>query len=175
MAIATVSEAIERGDISTYLSANNVSNGQLFGARKASDSPILIALVTDALRWGRDGGAQSTQSLREVANYLIWLTGKYGQQAQAIIDGGGGGGTVIPPSNVNVPTPKVIFGTDFSNTTDWVYAPYAGKNLVVFSDGIARYLNYIDEWIYIPTGIRITIPGFDSSLMDYTMVITIIR
>lgn len=172
MAIATISETIELGRISTYLAANNVANGALFGARKAPVSPVTIAIVTDALDWGYTGGAQTEQSLREVANYGIWLFGMYGQQAQAI---SGGGGSVIPVPGGEIVTPITIIGADFANATDWEYAPYAGKNVVVFSNGIARYLTYLEDWIYISTGVRIIMPGFDSSLMDYTMVITIIR
>lgn len=173
MAIATIQQAIDRGRVSTYLAANYNANGALFGARLAPNSPVTIALVTDALDWGNMGGAQSAQSLREVANYLVWLTGMFGQQAEAIISGGGGGSVI--PGGGEVPTPITISGSDFATTTDWNYAPYAGKNVTVFSNGIARYLYYLTEWVYIPTGIRITIPDFDSSLMDYTMVITIIR
>lgn len=173
MAIATIPEAILRGRMGIYLAANRNSLGALFGGRLSNNSHVTIAIITDALDWGLTGSAQSDQSLREVTNYLVWLTGMFGQQAQAILNGGGGG-SVIPPGD-EVATPITIDGEDFANTTDWEYAPYAGKNLVVFSNGIARYLTYGQEWIYISTGIRIIIPGFDSSLMDYTMVITIIR
>lgn len=173
MAIATTDEAIARGDISIYLAANDNAIGAIFGARIASPlSSLTIAMVTDALRWGNYSG-QNAITLRELTNYLIWLIGMYGQQAQTIISGGGGGSII--PGGGEVPTPKTISGSDFATTTDWNYAPYAGKNVTVFSNGIARYLTYLDEWIYISTGIRITIPEFDSSLMDYTMVITIIR
>lgn len=175
MSIATTQQAIDRGRISTYLSANYTANGSIFGARLAPTSPVTIAIVTDALDWGNSGGAQTAQSIRETSNYLVWLTGFFGQEAQAIIDGGGGGSVIPVTPGGDVPTPITISGSDFANTTDWEYAPYAGKNVTVFSNGIARYLTYLSEWEYISTGIRITMPGFDSSTMDYTMVITIIR
>ena len=96
MAIATIQEAVDRGYISTYLAANDNSKGALFGPRKAAPgSPVSIQLISNALDWGNSGGAQTAQDLREMANYLVWLCGIYGQQAQAIIEGGGGG-SVVP-------------------------------------------------------------------------------
>lgn len=172
MAIATTTEAILRGRISTYLSANYVSQGAIWGTRKAPTSPVVIAIVTDALDWGITGGAQTTQSIRGTTNYLIWLIGFWGQQAQAISEGGGGG-TVIPGGDVV--TPITISGTDFVSATNWDNTGYANKQLVVFSNGIARYLTFGTEWAYTTTGITILMPGFDSALMDYTMVITIVR
>ena len=112
MEISTTTEAILRGDISIYLAANDNSVGTMFGGRINNPlSPITILMVTDSLRWGYDdnSGANTTSSLREVTNYLIWLIGVYGQQAQAIIDGGGGG-TVIPPSSLGLPYDWVITG-----------------------------------------------------------------
>lgn len=175
MAIPTISQTILRGDISIYLAANNNASGVVWGIRKAAPgSAVTIAMVTDALRWGVD--SQTSEQQRSMANYLIWLIGYYGQQAQAIIDGGGGGSVIpIPPAG-DVPTPITISGGDFANATDWEYPPYAGKPVTVFSNGIARYLTGGGvEWEYISTGIRITQAGFDSSSLDYTLVITIIR
>jgi len=96
MANPTISETIQYGDISTYLIGNDNSAGNLFGKRlSAPGSMVSVAMITDALRWGNDGGAQTAQDLRAMANYLIWLIGMYGQQAQSILQGGGGG-SVIP-------------------------------------------------------------------------------
>ncbi len=41
MSIATIDQTIDRGDISIYLSANYVSEGALWGGRKAPVSPII--------------------------------------------------------------------------------------------------------------------------------------
>jgi len=43
-----------------------------------------IAIVTDALAWAY-ASDPTEENLRLVANYLTWLCGKYGQQAQYII------------------------------------------------------------------------------------------
>lgn len=101
MANTTIPNSILRGDISTYLSANDNSKGLLFGKRVASPgSSLMILMVTDALRWGYDGGAQTNESLFETSNYLVWLTGLYGRQADFIIGSTSGGGTVIPGGDV---------------------------------------------------------------------------
>ncbi len=99
----TISETITYGRISTYLVGNNNSNGNLFGGRlSAPGSMVSIAMITDALAWGQN--SQSTQNVRSMANYLIWLIGMFGQQAQ-VISGGGGGGHIIPPPPTSLPQP----------------------------------------------------------------------
>lgn len=116
MAITTIQQAIDRGQVSIYLSGNDNAKGALFGPRIAAPgSPVTIAIITDALMWGLDGGAQTDQDLREMANYLVWLTGMYGQQAEFILDGSGGG-TVVPVSpGASLPSP-LDFIVDGSTT-----------------------------------------------------------
>lgn len=93
--LLTIPETIEIGEVSVYLSGNNNSLGQLFGKRLASPtSPVTIAMVTNALIWGYEGNPVD-DNLRSVANYLVWLCGKYSLEAQYIISGSGGG-TVVP-------------------------------------------------------------------------------
>jgi hypothetical protein len=85
MAIATPSQAIAQGDIALYLIGNDNSAGNLFGRRIAAPgSMVSVAMVTDALRWGYNGGAQTANNLQAMANYLVWLIGKWGQDAQYI-------------------------------------------------------------------------------------------
>lgn len=115
----------------------------------------------------------SNVTLQTTANYLYALCAPFNLRAEFVISQGGSGTPITPVGEVV--TPITISGSDFANATDWNNTGYAGKNVVVFSNGIARYLTYGQEWVYISTGIRITMPGFDSSLMDYTMVITLIR
>lgn len=106
MPISTISQTILRGDISIYLSANDNAKGNIFSHRIASPgSPVTIALVTDALRWGSDGGAQTEQDVRQMANYLIWLIGIYGQKAEYISQGTGGGSVIIPSNGGILPLP----------------------------------------------------------------------
>jgi len=98
-ALPTISEVIEMGDASVYLSSINNARGSLFGRRLSSPySPVQIATVTDALRFQYEGDPTDT-TLRGVADYLIWMCGSYGLQARYIISGSGGG-TVIPVGGV---------------------------------------------------------------------------
>ncbi len=137
MAIPTVPQAIIRGDISTYLSANYNSKGVLFGGRKAPISAVSIALVTDALRWGYQGGSQTDESLRSTANYLIWLCNMWGQEAEAISQGAGGG-TVIPPGTT-VPDP---YDWVVSTTTSSTEPLKSGDTSVVISNLIGWNIDY---------------------------------
>jgi hypothetical protein len=58
MAIATIQQAIDRGEVSVYLSANYNSNAALFPIRVIKPvSPLTIAMVTDALSWGYNDGS----------------------------------------------------------------------------------------------------------------------
>lgn len=172
MSIATTIQAIERGDISTYLSANYVSNGALFGARKAPISPVTIAIVTDALRWGYEGGAQTDQSVRNTTNYLVWLTGFFGQQAQAIIDGGGDGGTVIPGTAAPIKSPIMITGSMFATSLGWEGANNDGMvilpsySLQVFWNGLNRYLIEGYEWARTAKGFDIIVNGETITAFD---------
>lgn len=140
MAIATIPQAVVRGDISIYLAANANASGALFGKKLASPaSPVTIALITDALRWGYDGGAQTTQSIRETTNYLIWLCGIYGQQAQDISDGAGGG-RVIPAGNVTeLPNP---YDWQVDSTTSSTQPLKAGDSSVTLTDFIGYNVEF---------------------------------
>ncbi|MGL5130960.1 MAG: hypothetical protein ACRC78_00460, partial [Planktothrix sp.] len=114
----------------TYLAGNNNSAGQLFGPRlSAPGSMVSIAMVTDGLRWANDGGAQTDASLRSTANYLIWLCGIYGQQAEYISQGAGGG-TVIPGSVPTLDPIDWVVGATASGT-----APLANGQYTVTLDG----------------------------------------
>ena len=167
-AIPTIAEAISYGDVSVYLAANDNSDGALYGKRLAAPrSPITIAYVTDALRWQYDGSPADT-TLRRTANYLIWLCGKYGAQANAIINGTSGGGTVNPPSSGGLVSPVPITGSDFANATDWNGAGVGFSiaptyTLQVFWNDVNRFLTEGTEWQRTSTGIKILMAGFDAT------------
>lgn len=94
-ALLTIPETIEVGKVSVYLAGNSNSLGALYGKRLAAPtSPVTIAMATDALIWGYEGNPADS-GLRSVANYLVWLCGRYSLEAQYIISGSGGG-TVVP-------------------------------------------------------------------------------
>jgi hypothetical protein len=114
--ILSISEIIEIGRASTYLSANYVSKQALFGGTVIKPTPpVQIAFVTDALDWGNSGGAQTEASLRSTANYLYWLCGLFQLQAQRIISGPGGGSVTPTPSGGALPNPYdfIVSGSSF--------------------------------------------------------------
>ena len=91
-ALYTTSQAIEMGKGTIGIMADYQAQGALFGTKLVKpQSPQLVAIITDALSWGNVAG-QDAESLRNITNYLVWLTGWFGQQVQS----GQGGGTVIP-------------------------------------------------------------------------------
>lgn len=134
----TIPETIEIGDVSGPLSALYTSKKALFGGSVIRPvPPIQIAIITDILRWGYDGGAQSTATLREIGNYAFWMYGKFQLQAQAIIIGPGGG-TVIP-------TPAGTGGVealDFEVTASSII-PEGGTTLLINgTNGLPDYRGY---------------------------------
>jgi len=100
--------------------------------------PVQIAFVTDALRWGNDGGAETAASLRSTANYLYWMCGKFQLEAQYIISGAGGGsvsptsGTTLNQLNFTVAASgtTLIDGQSTVTLTDFI-----GYNLLVNKNG----------------------------------------
>lgn len=166
-ALATTQETIDYAKFSIGLCANYNSAGVLWGARLTPRSPVTIAIVTDALEWALDGGAVDTVDLRQMANYLTWLIGKFGMEAKYIISGGGGG-VVVPPSGVTIVSPIKITGNDFVSATEWQGANSDGitirsyYTLQVFYNDVQRFLNEGDEWERTSTGINILISGFDA-------------
>lgn len=102
--ILPVTDIVTIGDISTYLSANYTSKKSLFGGSVIKPQPPQqIAYITDALRWGIEGGAETSENNRGMANYLYWLCGYFQLQAQYIMNGPGGGSVVPTPSGGGQP------------------------------------------------------------------------
>ncbi len=171
MSIATIQETIDRGNISIYLSANDNSKGGLFSPRLAAPgSAVSIALITDALTWGYEGGAQSDINVREMANYLIWLIGIYGQEAQYIIDNTSGGGT-ITPSGDTVFFPFYINSSNFeSDGVTYLNSKIAGTNISLFINEYSQQFFPGTEFTYVAGGgFVITAPGFDANSNSYTI------
>ncbi len=96
----TIPQVIAIGELSSPLSLNYQSLGALFGTTLQQSNPLQIAMVTYALNEQYTQDPADT-TLRGVANYLIFLCGRFGLQAQSII-AGGGGGSVIPPPVVSI-------------------------------------------------------------------------
>lgn len=136
--ILPIADIIELGDISNYLALNYESKSGLYRPTVIKPTPpIIIAMVTDALRWGyNDGGGQNTdQSLRLVANYLYWLCGKFQLEAQRIMNGPGGGSVIPTPSGGGVPNP-LDFYVSVSSTIA------TGETTVNFPQFIGYQVNF---------------------------------
>lgn len=177
MAIPTIAETINIGRVSGYLAANDNALGALFGTRKAAPgSALTITMVTYGLDWGNAGGAQTSASLRNVANYLIWLCGQYGQQAQNILSISGGG-SVIPGGGGSGGTsiyPFIITSADFEpDGISYDNPDIVGDNLTIFIN------EYTQQWLvassstfsYTATGIIINIPDFNANINSWTIMI----
>lgn len=141
MSFPSVAQAVIRGEVSTYLAANYNSRGTLFGGTKAPVSATTIAMVTDALDWGNSGGAQTAESLRATANYLIWLRSKWGQEAENITQGAGGG-SVVPGGGSSIPD-RVDFIVSVSSflptgTSSTTLLSFVGYGLDFIRGGISQ-------------------------------------
>lgn len=142
MAIPSIGQTIVRGRISTYLAANYNAEGSLFGGRKAPVSAVTIAMVTDALNWGNAGGAQTDESLRATANYLIWLCSKWGQEAQAISQGAGGGSVIPAGSTAPSPLDWIVGASSeplSTGETSVTLTAFIGYNVNFTRGGLPQY------------------------------------
>ncbi len=160
--ILSVAEIIDLGKITTYLSANYMRSGALFGQRVIKPTlPVQIAFITDALIWGVEGGGETTASLRSTANYGYWIYGKFQLEAQQILNGDSGGSVVPTPSGGGLPNPyDWVVGSTTSDTeplkdgdTSVTLTSFIGYNLEftrnnltqntsVPADGISTYYSW---------------------------------
>ena len=137
----TIAETIVVGDISSALAGNDNSAGALFGKRLASPtSPVTIRMVADALQWAVDGGAVSSDDLRGLANYLIWLCGKYALEAQNIIGAGGSVSTLIPGALRPARIDFTVSASSFfpTGSTGGSISAFLGYNLEFIRGGISQ-------------------------------------
>lgn len=142
--ILSVIDIIDVGKASIYLSANYTQRQALFGGTVIKPTPpVQIALVTSALEWGYLGGAQTSEQLRQVANYLYWMCGKFQLEAQNVISGSGGGS--VAPSSGGSLTPNpldFIVGVDsFISTleTTVTISQFTGYNVEFDRNGQPQY------------------------------------
>lgn len=170
--LPTIQQVIDRGYASISLAANYNANRKLWvGQSLTPVSPLTILLVTEALQWGYEGGAQTEQSLRSTSNYLIWLTGMFGNQAAELIAGGGGGSiTPIPPSSA-IQFPFYITSSDFQpDGVTYVNSKLVGFNIALFINEYTQQFFPGTDFTYLPTGgFTITAPGFDANNFQYTI------
>lgn len=95
----TIPQMIQVGEVSAPLAALFTDKKALFGGSVINPVPPLqITIITDFLKWGYDGGAETDATLRNIANYGYWMWGRFQLQAQNIISGPGGGSVAPTPS-----------------------------------------------------------------------------
>jgi hypothetical protein len=140
--MATIPETILNGELSVPLAANDNSKGNLFGNRLSNPtSPVTIAMVTDALSWMYEStGSYTDAEMTAVANYLIWLMGKYGLQASNIT-GSGGSVTPITPGGL---TPSridfIVSAISYIPTGDSTktISQFAGREIDFIRGGVSQ-------------------------------------
>lgn len=115
----TPSQILQIGDVVIYLSADYTEKKKLFGqTRILPQPPVQIHFTTDALRWGIEGGAESPESLQEVANYAYWMYCRFQLEAQMILNSLGGGSVVPTPADIlSLPNPYDWIVTTFTSSS----------------------------------------------------------
>jgi hypothetical protein len=138
----TIAEIISNGELSVPLAANYNSKSSIFsgGALAAPTSPVLIAMVTDALSWMDEGGNYTDAEEVSVANYLVWLCGRFGLQA-ATITGSGGSVTPVPPGGLS--SSRIDFYVSATSiivtgATSATLNQYIGKEIDFIRGGISQ-------------------------------------
>ena len=85
--LLSIADTIRVGDMSGPLSSLYVDKKAMYGGTVIRPvPPLLITIITDALRWAT---VETAADQRSVANYLYWLCGRFGLEAQNIISGPG--------------------------------------------------------------------------------------
>lgn len=149
--MATILEIITNGRLSVPLSSNYQSKKSMFGQEVSPlYLPELIAMVTDALEWMNDGDNFTDAEETEVANYLVWLCGRFGLQA-ASITGSGGSVTPITPGSSSPSRLDFIVSATSSIVTGAASATlsqFAGYEIDFIRGGISQSM-VITEPTYI--------------------------
>lgn len=137
----TIPQAITNGELSVPLCANYNSKQALFGgALAAPKSPVLIAMVTDALSWMYDGGNYTAQEMASVANYLVWLCGKFGLEASAITGSGGSVSPITPGSLSPSRQDFIVSSSSYlpTGTSSTTLTAFIGFNIDFIRNGISQ-------------------------------------
>lgn len=138
----TIPQTILNGELSVPLAANDNSAGSLFGGRLSNPtSPVTIAMVTDALSWMYEStGSYTNQEMTAVANYLIWLMGKYGLQASNITGSGGSVSPITPGTSTPARKDFVVSASSYlpTGTTSATLTAFIGYNIDFVRGGVSQ-------------------------------------
>ncbi len=114
-----------------------------------------------------------SQSLIDTSNYMYSLCGRWSSFAKNLIATGGSVSPITPAGGSNV-YPLYIFSANFeSDGVSYYNANIVGDTLMIFVNEYSQqwFVSGGNTFIYTATGIDITLPGFDPSLYEYTIVI----
>lgn len=177
MATLTVSEIINIGRVSTYLSKVDIQKKELRNIPYFDqDLPALIAMETDFLNWWYVLNPSDT-TLQEVANGLYALCGVYAPQALNILNNGGG--IVIDPAtgqpnNISFQYIEFLVSSGMSAPyTTYIIevANIINGSVKVFVDGVFIYTSEANALnvsiVYTAANVTIT---FNSSLAPTSTV-----
>lgn len=168
-ALPTIQQTIDIGNGSLPYALNNLYKGALYNKSISTQKSCTeIAMFTDILSWQYEA-LPSDSTLRGTANYLIWLCGMFGMQAQSA----SGGGSVIP-INPNKPSiyPFVITSADFEDDGVSYNNPnIVGDNLELFPNQLNQQFWYAGQgfFVYTSSGIRIIYDGFNANTQSWTI------
>lgn len=135
----SVPQIITIAKISQYLSKIDVSKGNLFGKRVASNTPQILYMERKAVEWLYDlDPTDSTLTL--TANYLYSLCRGYNLQASNI---SGGGGSVSPIIPTTPPTPYQFIVAASGNIindgeTSVTISDFIGFNILFSRGGVPQ-------------------------------------
>ncbi len=170
--LPTIQQSITLGRATIFLMANDYSKGALFTPRLVKQtSAVLVAYTTAALEW-QYASLPGDTTLRQTANYLLWLCGRYRLEAAGFT---GGGSAVIPITpGGQTDFPFWAFSSSFeSDGVTLLDTRFDGVSVAIFIN------EYSQQWlgaglgyfIYVDGGIQITIEGFDANTQEYNIMV----
>ncbi len=170
----TPAEVIPIAEVSQYLAGNTLEAGGLYGGGaiyKKLERRLYVE--RKSLEWKYSYDPTNTTDLVATSNYVYALCAPFSLLAKVIINGGTGG--------LLAAVMLEISGADFENMNEYTNPILNGKNIKVFSNGIARFLynenpptGYSQEWLLNGSTLQILTPGFDSATIDYHLFVVVV-
>ena len=140
--MATITQVVQNLYVASYKCALYNAKQSLFSsALAAPKSPVTILMCANALDWGNSGGASTAQLLTQVANYGIWLSGKFYLEATQVTGSGGGSVTPVAPGGLT-PTRQDFYVSSSSllptGTTSKTLTQFIGYEIDFIRGGILQ-------------------------------------
>jgi len=165
---------IEIMKVSQYLASADIAKGNLYGKRVDPRLPTMLYVERRGLQdvYAKD---PNYDGIQQVSDYCYALCAPYQFTAENIVNGGGGG--MVPSPTPNQSFPIYITELDFLSSTEYDNPVLSGNMLMIYLNEINRYLsppqniNATPEFVLTPTGIEITLDGFDARSFTYNLLI----